>query len=106
MNASVPGSNGMESLAHNLRHMVDEADHFLKSAARSGDEKFDAVRDKFVEQLKQMRTQIDDLEDSTVRKAREAARSADAAVHQHPYAAIGLAAVVGLVVGFLAQRRG
>jgi ElaB/YqjD/DUF883 family membrane-anchored ribosome-binding protein len=54
--------------------MVDEADEFLKAAAHDGDEKFDAVREKFTEQLRQMRAQFDELEDSTIRKARQAAR--------------------------------
>jgi ElaB/YqjD/DUF883 family membrane-anchored ribosome-binding protein len=97
--------NGVGKLTDNLRHMVDEADHFLKSAARDGDEKFDVLRDKFVDQLKHMRLQLDDLEDSAAHKARHAARAADHAVHDNPYAAIGLAAAVGLVVGFMAQRR-
>jgi ElaB/YqjD/DUF883 family membrane-anchored ribosome-binding protein len=97
--------NGVGKLTNNLRHMVDEADHFLKSAARDGDEKFDILRDKFVDQLKHIRLQLDDLEDSAAHKARHAARAADHAVHDNPYAAIGLAAAVGLVVGFMAQRR-
>lgn len=105
MNALHADTNGVGKLTDSLRHMVDEADHFLTSATRSGDEKFDVLRDKFVEQLKHMRHQLDDVEDSTSHKARQAARAADHAVHDNPYAAIGLAAVVGLVVGFMAQRR-
>ena len=41
------GANGQEGLLHNLRHMVNEADQFLKTAAQSGDAKFDAVRGRF-----------------------------------------------------------
>jgi ElaB/YqjD/DUF883 family membrane-anchored ribosome-binding protein len=43
---------------------------------------------------------------ATGNKARQAARAADRTVHAHPYGAIGLAAAVGALVGFLAARRG
>ena len=102
---TTPSPNGKEGLAHTLRHMVDEADEFLKSAAQSGDEKFDSVRDKFFEQVQQMRAQLDELEDSAIHKARQAARVTDQAVHSHPYSAIGVAAAVGLLIGFLVARR-
>lgn len=106
MTTTIPlGANGREALANNLRHLVDEADQFLKSAARSGDETFDGVRQQFAEQVRQMRSQLDELEDDAMHKARHAARQADRAVHSHPYGAIGIAAAAGLLIGFLAARR-
>lgn len=105
MQTPLHGANGKEGLAHNLRHLVDEADQFLKAAAQTGDETFDGVRQQFVEQVRQMRAQLDELEDSAMHKARHAARSADHAVHSHPYSAIGIAAAAGLLIGFLAARR-
>jgi ElaB/YqjD/DUF883 family membrane-anchored ribosome-binding protein len=102
---TTPIADSKESLAHNLRHMVDEADHFLRAAAQSGDEKFDAVRGQFVEQVRQMRAQLDELEDKAIYTTRHAARAADQAVHSHPYGAIGIAAAAGLLIGFLAARR-
>ncbi|HJV61368.1 MAG TPA: hypothetical protein VJ743_10515 [Albitalea sp.] len=98
-------SDGKESLAHSLRHMVDEADQFLKAAARSGDEKFDTARDKLLGQIREMRAQLDELEDTAAYKARKAARAADQAAHSHPYGAMGIAAAAGLLIGFLAARR-
>ena len=105
MNTTTPVADAKEDLAHSLRHMVDEADNFLKSAARSGDEKFDSVRSQFVEQVRQMREQLDELEETAVYKARHAARVADRAVHSHPYGVISIAAAAGLLIGFLAARR-
>ncbi len=92
-------------LAANLRHLVDEADHFLQSATEGGDEKIDAMRLKLAQQVREMRAQLDDMEETAVHKARHAARAADLAVHDHPYGAMGIAAAVGLLVGFLAARR-
>jgi ElaB/YqjD/DUF883 family membrane-anchored ribosome-binding protein len=98
-------SNSTKSLADSVRHMVDDADHFLKVAAESGDATFDSVRNKFVDQVRRMRANLDDLESQTVRQARRAARRADHEIHAHPYQAIGIAATVGLLIGLLASRR-
>jgi ElaB/YqjD/DUF883 family membrane-anchored ribosome-binding protein len=105
MDTTNPRVNGPERLANNLRHIVDEADQFLNTAAQGGDQKFDAVRDKFVDQVRQMREQLDELEDRTIHKMRHAARATDQTVHSHPYGAMGIAAAAGLLIGFLAARR-
>ena len=97
--------NSKQGLAQSLRHMIDEADQLLKSAAETGDEKFDAVRQAFVDQVRQMRLQLDELEETAIYKARRAAREADHAVHEHPYGAMGIAAAVGLLIGFLVASR-
>jgi ElaB/YqjD/DUF883 family membrane-anchored ribosome-binding protein len=93
------------AVSHNLRHMVDEIDTFLKSAADSGDQRFNAVRDRLADQVREMRTQIDELNQATVARVKRAARQADETVHAHPYGAMGVAAAAGLLIGFLASRR-
>jgi ElaB/YqjD/DUF883 family membrane-anchored ribosome-binding protein len=40
-----------------------------------------------------------------LRKARDLARSADDAIHDNPWAAVGIVAFVGLVAGYLLSRR-
>jgi ElaB protein len=93
------------SFAQDLRNIVDDADQLLKNAVKSGDAQFNAMRDRFEAQLHRMRRQLDDFEDTTVHTARQAARYADEAVRTHPYAAIGIGAAAGLVIGFLIARR-
>jgi hypothetical protein len=56
---------------------------------------------KLGDALLDARVRIDGLQG----KAREAARSADDALHHHPYRAIGMAALAGLLLGLLATRR-
>jgi ElaB/YqjD/DUF883 family membrane-anchored ribosome-binding protein len=105
MNTAATVADAKQGLANNLRRMVEEADHLLASAADTGDQAFDAVRDQFSEQVRQMRAQLDDLEDAALYRARRAARAANHTVHEHPYGAMGVAAAVGLLIGFLASRR-
>jgi ElaB/YqjD/DUF883 family membrane-anchored ribosome-binding protein len=94
-----------QGLAQSLRKMIDEADGLLKSAARTGDDAFDTMRDQFTDQVRQMRDQLDELEETAIYRARRAARVADRGVHEHPYGAMGVAAAVGLLVGVLLARR-
>ena len=89
---------------HNLRHMVDEIDTFLKSAADSGDERFKQVREKLEAQVREMRHQLAELNDAALARIRRAAQTADQTVQSHPYGAMGIAAAAGLLIGFLASR--
>ena len=98
-------ANSTTDLTGSLHHMVDEAEQFLKAAARSGNAKLDAARDKFAEQVRNVSAQLDDLESEAVHQLRQATRRADRAVHTHPYRAIGVAAAAGLLIGLLASRR-
>ncbi len=101
--ASIPTDK--QGLASSLRQMIEEAELLLKQAGRSGDEAFDDLRDKFSEQVREMRMQLEDLQDTAVYRAKRAARSADHTVHEHPYSAMGIAAAVGLLIGVLVARR-
>lgn len=98
-------SNGAHGVGDSLRHMVDEIDHFLKSAAASGDQRLDAVREKLSHQVREMRSQLDELNEATVARVKRAAMKADETVQAHPYSAMGVAAAAGLLIGFLAARR-
>ena len=94
-----------ERLAQSLKHMVDEADHLLAKAERSGSEQFNAAREKFETQLLHAKDELRRLEISAIDNAKRAARDTDHAVHEHPYAAMGLAAGVWLLLGMLISRR-
>jgi ElaB/YqjD/DUF883 family membrane-anchored ribosome-binding protein len=94
-----------ERLAHSLQQMVDEAEHLLKNAQRSGSEQFNAARDKFEAQLRSAKAELSQLEETAVYNARRAARATDQAVHAHPYTAMGIAAGIGLLIGMLIVRR-
>ena len=98
-------TDGSQDTGHQLRHMVDEIDAYLRSAADSGDQKFNAVRDRLALQVREMRAQLDELNQATLERVKRAAQQADQTVHSHPYTAMGVAAATGLLVGFLAARR-
>lgn len=94
-----------DRLVGRLRDIEADAEAMLRMAQRSGSEQFDATRDKFTSSLHQARRELAALEDAAAYKVRRAARTADRAAHEHPYATAGLAAGVGLLVGMLLSRR-
>ncbi len=94
-----------QQVSHQLRHMVDEIDTYLKSAADSGDQKIAAARDRLTAQIRELRSQVDELNQATAASMRRVAERADQTVHSHPYGAMGAAAAAGLIIGFLASRR-
>lgn len=102
---STTEQSARDRLAHSLQQMVNEADHLLKNAQRTGTEQFTAAREKFETQLRHAKAELGELEETALRNAKRAARATDHAVHEHPYTAMGLAAGVGLLVGLLIARR-
>jgi ElaB/YqjD/DUF883 family membrane-anchored ribosome-binding protein len=102
-NTRTVSADGSQNSSHQLRHMVDEIDSYLRSAADSGDQKFNAVRDRLSVQVREMRAQLDELNQATLERVKRAAQQAD--VQAHPYSAMGIAAATGLLIGFLASRR-
>ena len=94
-----------DRLAQSLQQMVDEAEHLLKNAQRTGSEQFNAARDKFETQLRSAKAELSRLEETAVYNAKRAARAADHAVHEHPYTAMGITAGIGVLIGMLIARR-
>jgi ElaB/YqjD/DUF883 family membrane-anchored ribosome-binding protein len=94
-----------DRLAHSLQQMVDEAEHLLKNAQRTGSEQFNAARDKFEQQLRSAKAELKGLEETALYNAKRAARATDHAVREHPYTAMGITAGIGLLIGMLIARR-
>jgi ElaB/YqjD/DUF883 family membrane-anchored ribosome-binding protein len=93
-----------DRLVDSLRDMVSDAEALLKAAQRGG-EPLSHERERFQARLHQVREELADLQEAASANVRRAARAADHAVHTHPYAAAGLAAGVGVLVGMLISRR-
>ena len=55
--------------------------------------------------LKQAKDKAADVQVVVVEKGKKAARATDDYVHEHPWASIGIAAGVGVLVGLLINRK-
>ena len=65
----------------------------------------DTVRERFSDEVSKARDELSVLNGRARDQARHSLRTADQSVHDHVYRAIGIAAVAGLLVGFLSGRR-
>ena len=94
-----------DQLASVLHTLVAESEELVKHIQRSGNEQIQGARDRFETTLASARDELEALQDSALRRARRAAKVADQAVHEHPYASMGAAAAVGALIGMLISRR-
>lgn len=94
-----------EALARSLHQIISEAEAMLDDARKGGTEQFDQVRERFESQVRVAKAELGRLEHKTRDQLRRAGDATDQAVRDHPYAAVGLAAGVGLLIGMLISRR-
>ncbi len=94
-----------DKLMEDLRLVMVDAEDLLKATAGQAGERVSQARAKAEESIRAAREALAEAGDETLERAREAAASADEYVHENPWAAVGIAAGIGLVVGMLLARK-
>jgi len=94
-----------EQLAADMRAVITDAEELLRATAGATGERVAAVRARVEDRLRDARAKLSQFDDAVIDQAKEAARSAAEYVHQHPWGAVGIAAVAGLIVGVMISRR-
>ena len=92
-------------LVDDFKAIVTDADELLQAMAKVSGEGFTAVREKFALKLKNAKASLADAEQLAVDKAKQAATATDNYVKGNPWTAVGIAAGVGILIGFLAAKR-
>jgi ElaB/YqjD/DUF883 family membrane-anchored ribosome-binding protein len=88
-----------------FKTMVADAEALLRATASHGGDELAEVRAKVEESIRAVKVRLADEQAALMAKTKEAAKATDVYVHDHPWAAVGVAAGVGLVVGLLSNRR-
>jgi ElaB/YqjD/DUF883 family membrane-anchored ribosome-binding protein len=94
-----------EQLIADFKTVVADAEALLKATVNQGGDELAAARDKAEASILAMKAKLADEQAAALAFSKDAARAADVYVHLHPWAAVGVAAGVGLVVGLLSSRR-
>lgn len=94
-----------DQLIADFNVVVADAEALLKATANQGGEKLAEVRARTEESLRAVKTRLAEAQDALLAKTKEAARVTDEYVHEKPWNAIGVAAGLGLLIGFLMGRR-
>lgn len=102
--AGMEGEVSKEKLMQDLRMVVADAEELLRATAGQAGEKVSAARERIQENLAAAKVRLAAAQEAVAAKTKQAAKVTDEYVHENPWAAVGIAAGVGLVVGMLISR--
>ena len=94
-----------EALLKEIRTVLNDVEALYDEGVERGAEETQALKAKLQARLGNAQSTLQNLEDRTVEQVKYHAKRADEYVHDKPYYAMGFAALAGLVVGVLLNRR-
>ena len=94
-----------DKLMEDLRLVVTDAEELLRATAGQAGEKVAEARARAAESIDAAKTRIAQAGYAAAAQTREAAKVADDYVHDNPWAAVGVAAAVGVVIGILIAKK-
>ena len=103
--SSITPGAARDQLAADLKAVVSDAEELLRATKDAAGEKVSAARARAEATIGRARAKLANLDDEVVARAKDAAKSADDYVHEHPWNAVGIAAAAGIVIGVLLARR-
>lgn len=93
-------------LMDDVKQVLKDAEALYKAAVDDGTQEGKALKEKLKVQLAKAQKQYAELEENVVERTRKAAANTNDLVHEKPYHAMGVAALVGLVLGAFLTRCG
>ena len=94
-----------DELVRDFRAVVVNGDALMDRLGNSSAEQRVAARTKFATELRTASTALDNARISVTEKAKDAAGATHEYVRENPWKVLGVAAVTGLVIGFVFSRR-
>jgi ElaB/YqjD/DUF883 family membrane-anchored ribosome-binding protein len=100
------GANNIKSVASaEIKSLIADVEDLVARIADLKDADVARVRNKVLRAVDAAKESLSEGADTLRRQAQRAATTADDYVHDSPWQAVGIAALVGAVVGILATRR-
>jgi len=100
------GVSGVKSAATaEIKSLIADVEDLVAKIADLKDADVAKIRNKVMRAVDNAKESLADSADTVRRQAQRAAATADDYVHDSPWQAVGIAALVGAVVGILATRR-
>ena len=98
-----------DSVRTTVQNLISECENLIADLGDEGARRYRDAVTGLQRQMRQARDDLDDLQYSTLRRARRSIRRADAYVRDNPYqstaAAAAAGAVIGAIVAILLTRR-
>jgi len=90
-----------DKLMQDLRTVVTDADELLKATAGQTGDRIEKIRSRAEGSVRHAREQLQ----AAGQDVQAAARELNGRIHENPWAAVGIAAGIGLVAGILLTRK-
>lgn len=103
--SSITPSAARDQLVADLKAVLADAEELLRATKDAAGERVSAARARAEATIGKARAKLASIDDMVVERAKDAAKTADDYVHEHPWNAVGMAAAAGLVVGILLARK-
>ena len=94
-----------DKFVQDMRMVISDAEELLRATANQAGEKIGVARERIEDSLHQAKVKLAEAEAVLKERGAQAARYTDEYVHENPWHAIGVAAVIGIVLGLLMTRR-
>ena len=94
-----------EQLLDDVRDVLNNTVELIAQTSENGSDKARALRDKLTANLEVAKDRLLRAEEAVTAKAKVACKTTDQYAHDHPWRLVGLAAVVGFLLGLLVSRR-
>jgi ElaB/YqjD/DUF883 family membrane-anchored ribosome-binding protein len=91
-------------LMGDLKTAISDAEQWLRGAAGANGADLGEVKARLQEKLRTAREDLRSVEETVVTRSKAAAQSADTYVHDNPWRAVVIGAVVGLLAGVIISR--
>lgn len=94
-----------DKLIEDLKVVAQDVEELLKATANQTGDKIAAARARAAESLRSAQMRLAGASEEIAVRARQAAAATDEYVHEKPWQAIGVAAGVSFLIGYLIGRR-
>ena len=98
-------ANGESARGDEWRNLVADVEDLVKKVANVDDAEIAQIRAKVEDTLAKAKTTAGEGVAAVRARAGEATEATDEYVRENPWAVIGIAAAIGIVIGFVAGRR-
>jgi ElaB/YqjD/DUF883 family membrane-anchored ribosome-binding protein len=94
-----------DKLMEDLKAVVVDVEELLKATANQTGERVAAARARAGESLKAAKARLAEAQSSIIENTKAGAKATDDYVRANPWKSVGIAAVVGALIGALISRR-
>ena len=91
-------------LVGDLKTLIGDAEELLKATTNQAGEKVAVARQKIEQSLIEGKRALADAEQVIIEKSKQYADVTDDYIRENPWSAVGIAAVIGLILGLLLRR--